>query len=125
MKESIWLAVSPGAHATRVLGMRAPRETILRAHLSLRPRDPRALEALLETLSVWEGARISAALVADGTSTSSSTTLFRDNFAVFGKESARWKLAWVAGDGPGRRDVGKDGFGDLARLLTRAAGLRR
>lgn len=120
--ESIWLAVSPGAQATRILGMRGPRETILKAHLSLRPSSPRALVALFETLALWEGAPVRAALVADDTSTSSSTTLFRDNFATFGEETPLWRLEWIPRAGHRRRDRvgGMGAFGDLERLLVRS-----
>ena len=50
--ESIWLGLYPSPRTTRVLAMRGPCETILKAHLSLRPSSPRAVTALLEAIGV-------------------------------------------------------------------------
>jgi hypothetical protein len=63
--ESIWLGLCPSPRTTRVLAMRGPGETIMKAHLSLRPSSPRAVIALLEALTLWEGLPVRAALVVD------------------------------------------------------------
>lgn len=122
--ESIWLGLSPSPHATRILAMRGPSETILKAHLSLRPSSPRAVVALLESLAMWEGMPVRAALVVDDTSTpSTSTSLYRDTFAVFGDDTPLYRLEWVprAEGERRRRDTirGMGEFGDLERLLAR------
>jgi hypothetical protein len=123
--DSIWLGLYPSPRTTRVLAMRGPCETILKAHLSLRPSSPRAVTALLEAIALWEGLPVRAALVVDDTSTASpSTSLYRDTFALFGDETPLYSLQWVprsAGERR-RRDrlSGMGEFGDLERLLSRA-----
>jgi hypothetical protein len=119
--ESIWLGLCPGPRATRILAMRGPNETILKAHLALRPSSPRSVAALLEAIALWEGAPVRAALVVDDSSTT-STNLYRDTFEMFGEETALYRLEWVPRKAARRRrDVlaGIGEFGDLERLLAR------
>lgn len=121
--ESIWLGLSPSTRSTRILAMRGPCETILKAHLSLRPSSGRAVTALLEAIALWEGAPVRAALVVDDSSSPSSpTTLYRDLFPVFGESSPLYQLEWVPRAVPRRRDglTGLGDFGDLERLLSRS-----
>lgn len=122
--DSIWLGLSPSTRSTRILAMRGPRETILKAHLSLRPTSARAVTALLEAIALWEGVPVRAALAVDESSTSSCrTTLYRDLFEVFGESTALYQLEWVpvAAARRRRRDglTGLGDFGDLERLLAR------
>jgi hypothetical protein len=122
--EAIWLGMSPSPQSTRILAMRGPKETILKAHLSLRPSSTRAVVALLESLALWEGRQVRAALVADDTSCSPaiSTTLYRDTFAIFGDDTPLYTLEWVPSSAARRRRDGLGGlgdFGDLERLLAR------
>ena len=122
--KTILLAVSPGAETTRILAVRGAGETILKAHLSLRPSSTRALASLLETVTLWEGAPVDAALVVGDASTNSSTSLLHDNFTVFGDEAGHWRLRWTVRADRLRRRAGlcrMGDFGDLARLLTRTA----
>jgi hypothetical protein len=121
--DSIWLGLCPSAKSTRILAMRGPSETILKAHLSLRPESPRAVVALLEAVALWEGAPVRAAVVVDDSSTCSSTTLYRDTFSLFGDHTPLYSLEWVPKKGPRRaRDElkGMGDFVDLERLLSRA-----
>lgn len=121
--ESIWLGLSPSARSTRILAMRGPNETILKAHLSLRPASSRAVTALFEAIALWEGALVRAALVVDDSSTTSCpTTLYRDLFDVFGESSPLYQLEWVPRVARRRRDglTGLGDFGDLERLLARS-----
>jgi hypothetical protein len=121
--DSIWLGMSPGSRTTRILAMRGPSETVLEAHLSLRPSSGRAVTAFLEALALWEGAPVRAALVVDESSTSSSpTTLYRDLFGVFGQSTPLYQLEWVPRAARRRRDglTGLGDFGDLERLLARS-----
>jgi len=121
--ESIWLGLSPSARSTRILAMRGPGETILKAHLSLRPASSRAVTALFEAIALWEGAPVRAALVVDESSTPSCpTTLYRDLFAVFGESTPLYQLEWVPRAVRRRRDglTGLGDFGDLERLLARS-----
>lgn len=121
--ESIWVCMSPGSHTTRILAMRGPSETILKAHLSLRPSSSRAVVALLETLALWEGYPVRAALVVDESSTDScQTTLYRDTFALFGEDTPLYRLEWIPRTPARRRHAtitGMGDFGDLERLLLR------
>jgi len=121
--DSIWLGMSPGSRTTRLLAMRGPSETILKAHLSLRPSSGRAVTALFEALALWEGAPVRAALVVDESSTSSSpTTLYRELFGVFGESTPLYQLEWIPRAARRRRDglTGLGDFGDLERLLARS-----
>ena len=121
--ESIWLGLCPSPKSTRILAMRGPAKTILKAHLSLRPESPRAVIALIEALALWEGAKVRAALVVDDSSTSSSTTLYRDTFELFGDHTPLYSLEWVPKQGVRRSRDGLKGMGDfidLERLLARA-----
>ena len=122
--ESIWLGLSPSARSTRILAMRGPNETILKAHLSLRPASSRAVTALFEAIALWEGAPVRAALVVDESSTPSCpTTLYRDLFSVFGESTSLYQLEWVPRAVPRRRRDGLTGLGDFAdleRVLARS-----
>jgi len=120
--DSIWVGLSAGARSTRVLAMRGPGETILKAHLSPEPASVRGVTALLEAIALWEGLPVRAALAATESSTSSCrTALYRDLFEVFG-ETPLYRLQW-AGEVEGRRRrdglCGMGDFSDLARLLAR------
>jgi hypothetical protein len=121
--DSIWLGLSPSARSTRILAMRGPGETILKAHLSLRPSSGRAVTTLFEAIALWEGAPVRAALVVDESSTSSCpTTLYRDLFDVFGESTPLYQLEWIPRAVPRRRDglTGLGDFADLERLLARS-----
>jgi hypothetical protein len=103
--------------------MRGPSDTILKAHLSLRPSSARAVTALLEALALWEGTKVRAALVADESSTTSSpTTLYHDTFAIYGDETSLYDLEWVSRVPARRRRrdalSGMGSFRDLERLLS-------
>lgn len=122
--KSIWLGLCPSSRATRILATRGPNETILKARLSPHASSPRSVAALLEAIALWEGAPVRAALVVDESSTSSpSTSLYRDTFAMFGEASALYQLEWVqrAAGARRRRDAltGMGEFADLERLLAR------
>jgi hypothetical protein len=121
--DSIWLGLSPSTRSTRILAMHGPSETILKAHLSLRPSSSRAVTTLFEAIALWQGAPVRAALVVDDSSTSSCpTTLYRDLFPVFGEETPLYSLEWVPRAPRRRRDglTGMGDFGDLERLLSRS-----
>lgn len=121
--DSIWLGLSPSTRSTRIVAMRGPNETILKAHLSLRPSSGRAVTALFEAIALWEGVPVRAALVVDESSTPSSpTTLYRDLFEVFGESTPLYQLEWVPRVARRRRDglTGLGDFGDLERLLARS-----
>jgi hypothetical protein len=121
--DSIWLGLSPSSRSTRILAMRGPSETILKAHLSLRPSSARAVTTLFEAIALWEGAPVRAALVVDESSTLSyPTTLYRDLFDVFGESTPLYQLEWIPRAIRRRRDglTGLGDFGDLERLLVRS-----
>lgn len=121
--DAIWLGLSPGPGTTRILAMRGPSETILKAHLSLRPSSGRAVTALLEAIALWEGTPVRAAVVVDDSSTSRCpTTLFRDLFEVFGQSTPLYEVEWIPRAARRRRDglTGLGDFCDLERLLIRS-----
>lgn len=119
MTSAIWLGLAPSTQSTRILAMRGPSETILKAHLSPRPSSPRAAVALFEALALWEGLPVRAALVADESSTRACPTTL---FDVFGEDSALYRLQWIPRAGRRRRDdlTGLGAFADLERLLARS-----
>ena len=122
MSESIWMGLEPSPTSTRILAMRSASETILKAHLSLRPSSPHAIVSLMEALALWEGRRVRAALVVADDSSTLPTSVYRDAFAIHGDSSALYELEWVprAARARRRRD-GLDGLGDfreLERLLV-------
>ncbi|MCC7537096.1 MAG: hypothetical protein IT379_12820 [Deltaproteobacteria bacterium] len=121
--ESVWLAIRPGPQSTRLLAMRGPTETILKAHLSRSPSSARAIVTLLEALALWEGAQVRAALVVDDSSAHGGTSLYRDTFAMFGEVSPLYTLDWVPEAAARRRrsdGLGAMGdFADLERVLVR------
>lgn len=121
--DAIWLGLSPSPRCTRILAMRGPGETILKANLSLRPGSSRAVPALLEAIALWEGAPVRAALVVDESSTASCpTTLYRDLFGDFGDCAPLYQLQWVPRVVRRRRDglTGLGDFSDLQRVLARS-----
>jgi hypothetical protein len=63
--DALWMGICPGNTSTRILAMRGPSETILKAHLRRDPSSPQALQRLLEAIALWEGTTIRAALAAD------------------------------------------------------------
>jgi hypothetical protein len=80
--------------------------------------------ALLEAIALWEGVPVRAALVVDDESIpSTSTSLYRDTFALFGEQTPLYGLEWVprARAVRRRRDglTGLGDFADLERLLAR------
>ena len=121
--DSIWLGLSPSTRSTRIVAMRGPNETILKAHLSLRPSSGRAVTALFEAIALWEGVPVRAALVVDESSSPSCpTTLYRDLFAVFGESTPLYELEWIPRAVRRRKDGlrGLGDFSDLERLLARS-----
>lgn len=123
MTESIWLGLSPSVGSTRIVAMRAG-EPISRAKLCPDPVSGRAVALLLESLALWEGVRVRAALVVDESSTSSCRTKrYREVFEVFGDSTPLCRLEWIPRVPPRGRRNGAGGLGDvdeLAHFLTRS-----
>jgi hypothetical protein len=81
------VVLAPNALRTRVLATthgESGTETILKAHLLAEPSHPRAMQWLLEAIALWQGQRVRAALVADGTHRSCGSSLYGDWFSDFG-----------------------------------------
>lgn len=123
------MVISPGASATRVIAMTegpGGSETLLKARLSAEPSHPRAVQWLLESVALWQGARVRAVLCAGEPRRTYVTRFYPDWFADFG--GALYDLEVVEGRRP--RRVHKDAvvlegaFGDL-RQLSLAMGGRR
>ena len=114
----IWMGIAPERHATRVLAMAGPSETILKARLSPSPMHPRAMATLIEAVAIWLGAQVRAALCAAERGEGSDSSLYREAFADVG--SALYTLDWVPAAGRRRRhrDVpGVGVFADLRQLV--------
>jgi hypothetical protein len=118
---AIWTAIHPGSRYTRVLATAGVRKTLLKAHLSVQPKHPRALPTLLEALALWQGERVHGALVADEQAAMSGTSIYRDTFDHI-EPTPLFQLD-VVGRHPRRRDAGgvlrgMGDFRDLRQLLS-------
>lgn len=117
--QSIWMGISPSRVATRVVAMKGPSETILKAQLAVDPRHPRALGTLLEAVALWQGQPVRAALCVDERVGSCDCNLYREAFSEVG--GALYSVVWVPPSAHRRRRVRLDGLGkfhDLERLVV-------
>ena len=116
--QSIWMGIQPGTKSTRVIAMRGP-ETILRARLRPSPCCARAIQLLLESMALWEGSRVRAALVVDDDPESPHGAMYRDAYRLSATTSL-YELDLVShGHHDHRRDAGSGtrGFGELEQLV--------
>jgi hypothetical protein len=111
----IWTAIHPHSTETRVLVTEGVRQTLLKARLATRPHHPRALPTLLESIALWQGQPVHAALVADAKARSSGTSLLADCFDVI-EPTPLFKLDIVDGSSPRRRRDQLGGMGDYRDL---------
>ena len=115
----IWMAIAPSTRETRVLAMAGAGETILKARLSLKPSHPRAMQALLEAIALWQGARVRAALCADERAGVSDSSLFHEAFADV--SGPLYSIDWIPAAGlvsRRHRDIeGVGHFDDLRQIL--------
>lgn len=114
--DPLWMAISPGANATRVLATHGS-ETIVKARLSRAPSHPRALQWMLEAVALWQGGRVRAVLCAPRSGGRRQVPLYPEWFDDFG--GALYSLEWIPHEAsPRPRDaVGAMGdFRDLKQL---------
>ena len=97
---SLWVGIRPTIDETRILALDSQAQTLLRARLAPTPRHPRALAWLLESLALWEGQPVRAALAVGASSRSSATSPW---LASVG-ETALFSLECVRALRPPRRD---------------------
>ena len=113
----IWMGIAPERHATRVIAMAGPSETILKARLAPAPAHPRAMATLLEAVALWQGFPVRAALAAAESGDGSDSSLYREAFTDHGP---LYTVDWVPACRARRRhrDVaGVGAFGDLRQLV--------
>jgi len=114
---SLWVTIDSRCDETRVLATAGPKATALKARLSATVHHPRAVPALLESLAMWEGMPIRAAVVVGGSDDSSATRLKLD-FLTDVSGTPLYKLEFV--DGHRRRHEDRLGgmgeFHDLRQL---------
>ena len=110
----IWMGIAPELHATRVIAMAGPSETILKARLLASPAHPRALATLLEAVALWQGTQVRAALSAADQAGSSDSSLYREAFTDVG--GPLYTLDWVPACRGRRRHRDVHGVGDFADL---------
>lgn len=115
--ESIWMGIASGAKCTRVVAMRGPNETFLKAQLDAEPKHPRALGTLLEAVALWQGLPVRAALCVSGPGNSCGSNLYREAFLDEG--GALYRLVWVPADAPRRRGPRLEGLGRFRDLERR------
>jgi hypothetical protein len=115
----LWMAISPGSHATRVIAMAGASETILKGRLASQPSHPRALPTLLEAIALWQGSKVRAALCAGERDGASDSSLYRTAFDDFG--GPLYTLDWVPAHQRARHRnralSGVGDFDDLQQLL--------
>jgi len=112
----LWMGIRPTSQGTQLLGMRGSK-TVLQACLKHRPHHRQALSSLLESLALWEGSKVHAAVCADAGVGSYDGGLWGDLFAEFG--GLLYELEWVCAaemDAPFERADGTIP-GDFCSLL--------
>ena len=70
------MKIAPAATGTRVIAVETTatlEETVLKARLRSQPSHPRALQWLLESLALWQGEPVRAAICAPGPSATCGT----------------------------------------------------
>ena len=117
---NLWMGISPGKTATRVLAMASATETILKARLLAEPADPGALSTLLKAIAMWQGTRARAVLSVADWDGASASGLCLEAFTDFG--GPLYSIDWLPADGRvrrrGHRDLsGLGRFDDLRNLL--------
>jgi len=78
----IWVGISVGQKEARILAKQGVETTLLKARLSSEMKHPRALQTLLEALSLWQGEPVHAALCVEEPQNGSDTILYRNWFAA-------------------------------------------
>jgi hypothetical protein len=109
--KNVSVMVAPGETATRILVMQTSdtsRDAILKARLLAEPAHPRALQWMLEAISLWQGEPVRAALCAGSPSRTCVTRFSQDWFTDFGNALYRLELV-----DPARRRVNRDAVGAL------------
>jgi hypothetical protein len=122
----IYMAIEPRQAETRLMLAASSSPSALRARLPSAPAHPRALIALLESISLWLGAPLHAVVDADG----ADVRHHPDRWSLLLGDAPELavRVEWVSVPGPAKRDrfVGKLGdFASAARLLSFASRGRR
>jgi hypothetical protein len=91
------MAIRPGMHGTRLLGLASDGQTLLKARLRTSPEHPRAVGTLLQALALWEGTTVHGVLVAGGEAMSCDTNIFRECFADLGRPPL-YELEYIVGE---------------------------
>jgi hypothetical protein len=115
---SIWVGVDPRPPKARVLAVRPSGEAILKARLEAVPKHPRALAVLLESLSLWQGVPIHAALAVGDEEPWCQAGQFHIDFDDFG-QTPLYSIELVSRlRRPSRREAlaGLGDFRDLRKL---------
>ena len=108
MSLPLWMAIEPVGSEVRLM-LTAPSErTVLKARLPNPPTHPRAVIALLESLSLWYGRPLRAVIDADGNAPSpvelrvvatacwnSYATFFSDATVAVGRMAAASEGMWT------------------------------
>jgi hypothetical protein len=113
MSKRIWAGISPGATDTRIL-VNDESATLLKARLSCTPAHPRALQWLLESLALWQGAPVRAVLSAARSGGGCATHLYRDWLPDFG--GPLYAIEWQRSERRPRRRDDVRGLGDFRDL---------
>jgi len=113
------MKIAPATTGTRVIVVETSateEQTILKARLRSQPSHPRALQWLIESLALWQGATVRAALCAPARSATCGTYFYPEWFADFGGALYTLELADVTGRCRRVRRDSVGGLGDFRDL---------
>ena len=116
--ESIWMGIASSSASTRVVAMKGPSETFLKARLDAEPKHARALGTLLEAVALWQGQPVRAALCADALAPSYDSNLCRE--VMLDEGGALYSVVWAPGGASRPRRARLQGLGnfrDLEKLV--------
>ena len=118
--KSIWMGIQPERDCTRVIAMAgaAAEQTLLKARLAPSPASRGALRALMESIALWQGCQVHAALVVGHKGEAYDTSLYHDSFPVYGNALYTLEYAQELRRPHRRSDIsGMGRFQDLRQLL--------
>lgn len=113
----LWAAIDIRRPNPRILVTEGSGQPLVKARMTAAPHHPRALITLLESLSMWEGRHLRAALVV-GDQAGCAVSRYHDFFAELDR-TPMYSIEYVTSPCARPRDciTGMGRFGDLKQLL--------
>ena len=111
----LWVGIDPRPPSARILAMAGAQEAILKARLLPTPKHPRALATLLESLALWQGVQVRAALAVGDEEPWCDMDQYHVGFQDFA-QTPLYSVDFVSRLRRPRRHDGLDGMGDFRDL---------